>query len=404
MNDNPASLSTFDAQRVISSLRTGTVPGQQLREFTVGRQPLLDSLKEDLEFVSAGGSKVRLLSASYGGGKTHLLTLLREEALAARFLVSYVELHSREAPFDRFEIIYSKLMQGLRGAASAAGVEEVLDGWTRANRLYDVKDLETALTSVTSFPDLRNAVRTYVTYSVGDTELHLEFRNAALSWLYGARLPAALASKVGVRGSISITNVSDVLRSFLALTRAAGFPGIVLLLDEAAAVTSLERSQRRNDANQNLRKLLDNADSNEGLFVVFATTPRFLEDSERGAKSYPALWDRIRPVLRLPAGVAESRGPVMHLQPLNESQLAELASRVLVAYATAYGWGQGWDANDDAVSKYAEKFLSSPKRDSVRAFIRGWVTILDSVEAPESLSAIDSLLDEMSFDNGGESV
>jgi len=404
MNDDLASLSTVDAQRVISSLRTGTVPARRLAEFTVGRQSLLDSLKEDLEFISAGGSKVRLLAASYGGGKTHLLTLIRGQALASGFLVSYVQLDSREAPFDKFEIIYSRLMQGLRGTTSISGVEEVLDKWTRANRLYEMKDLESALAKVTSFPDLRNAVKTYMSYSEGSTELHLEFRNAALSWLYGARLPAALASKVGVRGPISIANVSDVLRSFLALTRAAGFPGVVLLLDEAEAVTSLERSQRRNDANQNLRKLLDNADSNEGLFVVFATTPRFLEDPKRGAKSYPALWDRIRPVLRLPAGLAESRGPVIHLQPLNEGQLAELASRVLAAYATAYGWGQGWDANHDAVSKYVRKFLSSPDRDSVRAFVRGWVTILDSVEVPESLSAIDGLLDQMGFDNGGESA
>ena len=404
MGDSLASLSTFDAQRLITSLRTGTVPAHHLRQLTVGREDLLDSLNEDLEFVSAGGSKVRLLAASYGGGKTHLLTLLRDEALANRFLVSYVELHSREAPFDKFEVLYSKVMQGLQSATAEAGVEEVLDVWVRTTRLYDLRALETALAAVTSSPDLRNAVKTYVTFAEGSGELHLQLRNGVLSWLYGARLPAAVAGKVGVRGPISITNVSDVFRSFLRLTRAVGFPGMVLLLDEAEAVTSLERSQRRNDANQNLRKLLDNTDNNEGLFVVFATTPRFLDDPDRGAKSYPALWDRIRPVLRPLAGVAESRGPVMQLRPLAGDQLVALAARVLVAYAKAYRWDHESDVDNAALSKYVKAFLSSQEPNSVRAFVRGWVTILDAIGTPEGLSSIDSLLDEVDFDQAEQPV
>lgn len=402
MPDVLSSLSAFDAQRVITSLRVGTIPARQLRQFTVGRRDLLGSLAEDLEFVSAGGSKVRLLAASYGGGKTHLLTLLREEALAGRFLVSYVELHSREAPFDKFEIIYSILMRGLQSATSVSGVEEVLDGWTRANRLYDVGSLEAALASLTSSPDLRGAIKTYVTYSEGSSELHLELRDAALSWLFGARLPAALARRVGVRAPITITNVSDVLRSFLGLTRAAGFPGVVLLLDEAEAVTSLERSQRRNDANQNLRKLLDNAESNEGFLVVFATTPRFLDDSERGARSYPALWDRIRPILRYPGGAAETRGTVVRLQPLGADDLAELATRVFVVYVRAYGWNEGSGIDGAVVAKYVKRFLRSRSPDSVRAFIRGWVTILDSVEALGELAQLDSLVERAAFVDDGD--
>jgi len=399
--DELNSLSQLEAKRVITSLRVGTVPVQQLRLFTVGRQDLLDSLKEDLEFISAGGSKVRLLAASYGGGKTHLLTLLREEALESGLLVSYVELHSREAPFDKFEIIYSILMQSLRSAASIAGAEEVLDRWTRANRLYNVKDLETELAKVTSFPDLRNAIKTYVAYSEGGSELHMEYRSAALSWLYGSRLPPGVARKVGVRGPITIANVSEVLRSFLRLARAAGFGGVVLLLDEAEAVTSLERSQRRNDANQNLRKLLDNAENNEGLFVVFATTPRFIEDPDRGAMSYPALWDRIRPPFRQLAVVGDTRGTVVHIEPLAAEHLAELAARASAAYAKAYAWGGGIHISDAAVAKYVSKFLSSGDPNSVRAFIRGWVTILDSVGGPGDLAAIDRVLDRVSFEDDG---
>lgn len=396
MLDNLSSLSEFDAQRIIDSLRVGTVPTDQLKTLTVGRDDILTALRDDLDFIAAGGSKVRLISASYGGGKTHLLGLLSHAALNSNFLVSHVQLHAREAPFDQFEVIFSVLMQGLRSASSSAGIEDVLNLWIKKNRFYEAADLEAALSLVTSSPDMKAALRAYVTYSEAQTEHHIELKTAVVSWLSGTKLPAAIRTRIGVRNPVSITTVSEVLRSFLLVAREAGYSGVVFLLDEAEAVTTLERTQRRNDANQNLRKLLDNADNNQGLFVVFATTPRFLNDEKKGAMSYAALWDRIRPVLR-GSKFTQVRGPVIPLPPLSNAEFKELASRILQVYSKAYGWNGPADGAQSVIPTYVDVFSSSKTEGSVRGFLRAWIAVLDNIEPTTALDEIKELFGELEF-------
>ena len=109
MEMNPAEiLSSFEAEKLLGALRTGTVPVHHLELATAGRQFWLEAFDEDLAFVSQGGSKIRFISAHYGGGKTHFLNRIKKKALGKNFLVSYVELNSREAPMDKFETIFPK--------------------------------------------------------------------------------------------------------------------------------------------------------------------------------------------------------------------------------------------------------------------------------------------------------
>jgi len=98
-------LDPITAERIIEAFRQGAVPTEHLQLFCLGRERWLQSVRKDLDFVAKGGSKVRFLLAPYGGGKTHFLMLAKEIAASTNFLFSYVELNSREAPFDRFEII-----------------------------------------------------------------------------------------------------------------------------------------------------------------------------------------------------------------------------------------------------------------------------------------------------------
>ena len=64
-------LNTFDAEAIIESFRQGTVPTRHLELYSVGRERWLGSIARDLAFIAQGGSKIRFLSAPYGGGKTH---------------------------------------------------------------------------------------------------------------------------------------------------------------------------------------------------------------------------------------------------------------------------------------------------------------------------------------------
>lgn len=97
----------------------------------IGRDFWLSALTEDMVFVASGASKIRFLSAPYGGGKSHFLSAVEQVAKERQFLVANVELHSREAPLDRFEIIFPKIMRNLAGISGVNVLETVFNEWLK---------------------------------------------------------------------------------------------------------------------------------------------------------------------------------------------------------------------------------------------------------------------------------
>ena len=103
----------FICQSIVRALRSGLVPSLGLDRIVVGREAELAQLRRDLEFSRKGGSWVRYFSGDYGVGKTFFCSLLREVAWQMGFVVAAVDL-GRDAPFHRFEVIYQRIMEGMR--------------------------------------------------------------------------------------------------------------------------------------------------------------------------------------------------------------------------------------------------------------------------------------------------
>ena len=144
MRDEHLELSPIEGRRILEALRRGGVPTDYAESLLVGRGHWLSSVHEDLEFVANGGAKSRLIVAPYGGGKTHFLSLVSDVALKQRFAVSYVELQSREAPFDRFETIFGKIMRQVQ-TCDGQGVQQILDRWSSTFPYYSAREIEGAL-------------------------------------------------------------------------------------------------------------------------------------------------------------------------------------------------------------------------------------------------------------------
>jgi len=352
-----------------------------------------------LEFIAAGGSKSRLIVAPYGGGKTHFFSLVRNLALEQRFAVSYVELRSREAPFDRFETIFGKIMRELRTRDRQAGVQQILDNWAANFPHYSAQEIEGALREIARSLDFRNALRSYLDLASISTPESLGRRQDIVAWLQGDRLPAAVLRELGIRNRLTILNVSEILVSFLQFLRAAGYAGLVLLLDEAEAITSLTQSRRRDEANQNLRRLLDNTDANRGFYLLFATTPTFMEDPQRGARSYPALWDRIRNVLTLHTGVPSRRSLIMNLEPLDEADAAALAARVVQIHGMAWDWGADNVFTENDIKKYVERYSEVKPDGPVRPFLRTLIDLLDVAQESDESFEPSKIVGELTFGN-----
>ena len=390
-----AELSQIEARGILEALKSGAVPTEHAELMAVGRDSWLSSVREDLEFIAAGGSKSRLIVAPYGGGKTHFLSLVRALALEQKFAVSFVELRSREAPFDRFETIFGKIMREVRTHDGQESVQQILENWASSFPYYSAQEIERALREISRSLDFRNALRTYLDLAAVSSPESLTSQQDIVAWLQGYPLPASVMKGLGIRNRLTILNVSEVLTSFLQFLRATGYAGLVLLLDEAEAITSLSQSRRREEANQNLRRLLDNTDQNRGFYLLFATTPRFMEDPDRGARSYPALWDRIRNVLTFQTRTPSKRALIMNLEPLDEDDCASLAAKVVHIHATAWDWPADEVLTDDVIRNYVGRYVEKKPDGTVRLFLRTLIDLLDvaqeSVESFEPYEVIGEL-------------
>jgi len=391
-------MAQFDAERIVDALRAGVVPPGHLRDLSVGRTQWLESVKHDLHFVAQGASKLRLLSAPWGGGKTHFLALLKEDALELNFVVSYIELHSREAPLDRFEIVFPKLIRGLI-FPDGGTIESVLDSWASRFPYYSADEIGMELRKLSPSLDFRAALRACLMHAKGDLSTHRGVLRNVAGWLQGDSLSADLR-KLGVYNPVKITNVTEILGSFLRFVLQQGYGGVVVMLDEAEAVTSLTQSRRRNEANQNIRKLLDNADEHVGLYIIFATTPSFLTDPTRGARSYPALWSRIHNVVSLGLEKISKRSIIIPLEPLDLMELRELANKIAEIHSKAYEWNAHEYVDDKAIEALMARFATESKGKAVRSFIRPLVYLLDQVEEEKERSVCDSLISQIRFEEG----
>jgi len=389
-------LTSVDAEKAVESFRQGTVPIGHLELYSVGRERWLTSVSRDLSFIAQGGSKVRFLSAPYGGGKTHFFTLARARALSADMLVSYVELNSREAPFDRFEVIFPKIMRST-SLPNGSSIERMLEDWARRFPYYSSEEIETNLRQIAPSLDFRAALRACLQYANTDSADHRMRIQGIVAWLQGYRVLTELKG-IGIRANITIANVSEILGSFLRFVKASGYQGLVLLLDEAEAITSLAQSQKRDEANQNIRKLLDNAEEHRGLYILFATTPKFLTDPITGAQSYPALWTRIKDMVGGGLEHTSSRSTLMVLPPFDRTDLDTLAPRIVDTHAIAYGWNARNSCDGTLLDKYVSTFLQRGDPRMIRSFIKGLVSVLDILEEGDGPSTAEALIERMEFE------
>ena len=364
----------------------------------IGRQFWVDALTEDLDFVAKGASKIRFLSAAYGGGKTHFLSSIEDVAIEKSFVVANIELHSREAPLDRFEVVFPKIMRSLKCASGTDALQQVFRRWLDSASLYDRSNIDRELRTVSPSFDFQAALRAFVERADSDRSEDEEIVQAVLGWLCGDPLSSLLRQHTRIRNRISITNVSEIFGSFLNLVHRSGFRGAAVFLDEAQAVTSLTQSRRRDEANQNIRKLLDNADRYQGLLIVFSTTPTFLDDPERGARSYPALWDRIRTVIKVPRGMKPNkRTLIIELDPPGKRELKKMAASVVSLHSKAYDWQGEVALPESVVNELVDRYMKSSSVVVYRPFLRTVIALLDAAEQGADAERIRTIVSEVDF-------
>jgi hypothetical protein len=323
-NKGETTITQGQALRIINALRKGTPPKEDVRLVSIGRERLIEYFEGKLGQIREYGlSDVKFVMADFGHGKTHFLDLLRQLAFELNFAVSHVELHSTEAPFDRLALVIQRLAQGLATSEFREdGLSKILDKWAAGLTGKTQTEVYAAVESI-PFPQMRQKLAQYCLAHNDVSGIQFGAKYEILKWFRGEETKAR-----------TFTNIKEFLHGLVDFLRLAGYSGLVVMLDEAEAITSLTRVARRDLANENIRQIIDNDTDSQGFYFVFASTPTFFDDTRSGAPTYDALWRRIRN----PLGSVMSRSlenVIIELPALDEDEFFSLGRRIRDVYEIA---------------------------------------------------------------------
>jgi BREX system ATP-binding protein BrxC/D len=306
----------------------GVPPAGSARLIDVGTDRYLEFFRSEIleDFVSRGAGSVRFYEGPYGSGKTHLLEVLTEEALDAGFAVARIDLSTASGLAD-WHMLTERILSDLEvrlPAGSARSLPRILEllsynGDHPSNRL---RERPLPHSGFARAMDL--ALR-------GDASpLGLDLIE---QFLTGNRVSVRDLHAAGVRGvkhPLSSRNAEYVLRTVLGGLRLAGLRGTLLAFDEAEK--SFTRNSGRVRAGANLLRRFVDAAAAGGLWscvAIFAVLPGFVEAA---ARVYPALGQRVLPVVE--DGLAVWRSPFIRVSDVAESGdpdvfLAGLVGRIV---------------------------------------------------------------------------
>ena len=391
---------------LLSSLSAGVVPRTGAAYIVIGRDNESLSLCRDLETVSDGGAFTRFVIGRYGSGKSFLLQLLRSYACEKGFLCADADLSPERrlsASGGAGLATYRELIKNLSSKTSGDGgaLSQVIVRWISSvktdvaadgvsvdseafsaevsKRIFAVmRELESGIGSF----DLARVISTfYKAYESGDGELE----SACMRWLrgeYKTRTEARQA--LGVTAIIDDSNWYDYIKLLASFSRKIGYKGLIILIDECVNLYKIpNRISRENNYEKILSIYNDTMQGKaEGLGVIFAGTPQFLEDGRRGLFSYEALRSRLSDTAFamsenfVPSNLS---GPVIRLAQLSEDELLALIKRVTVLYGMYYG---ETGVSDEEMRAFLYKVLSgNVAKDLVtpREIIRTYLSVLGAI-------------------------
>jgi hypothetical protein len=335
-------LTQSEAHHIFDKLRNGLVPERGLDAYAVGIDKPRDEIRRQLELAQEGAGNVKFLRGGYGCGKTFMARVAIAEAQAKNFVTSFVVVSDNDLRFHLFDEVYRKVVSSLSTQASPRGaLGDILDRWIGQveNALialganpdapdFDTKvrsKLQEQLTTMTSGRAPVDFVR--VVQTIFDLKQKGEVGEASslISWLSGSQNVAASAKKLAeIKGDISSTDALAYLRGVLEISKAAGYKGMLIVIDEAETILRM-RSDSRHKSLNGIRQICDASGDYPGLLWIFTGTPDFF-DSQRGVKGLAPLHDRIG--FQDNGRFSNLRQPQLQLRPFDAERLRAVAYRL----------------------------------------------------------------------------
>lgn len=369
-------LTAAQAELIVNSLQSGTVPIEYAHLYNVGREVQIQSIREDIAQHSSG---LKFINGDYGQGKTQMLAVIRHWAISNGYAASHVVLTSRGTTLGSLRNVYGAILRSLwRPDARVSALQAVLEvivgqyrAWVAGVDSWDLQCPRYSHISMLFCHHCYEAGLVEQQYLPGFRDIDPVFRRAVSMYRRSSEglLPDRMTREavlrflqddLGYRQGLNFVGMwlpmtaEDVLAGLAAIARIlrlAGLKGLVIALDEAEAIPAAGPAGTR-AGYQNLAALIAAAEQASSIYFLYATTPSFFED----AKSYaPALARRI------------SKGTQMDLPALTIEDYVELAQRIESLIRLSRG-------SCDDVSTTARQLASellSGHTGSVRNFLTG---------------------------------
>lgn len=328
---------------------SGQPPEQGIRFVNVGNEELLGII--DREYLNAllensRGSAFKLVQGYFGGGKTHFLHCVRDLAWQRGFLTSTVNLTPTECPYEDPYKVYRNVVTNLCSAPVVAGSEpsrslpDVLRDFVWERLGTDDKEKantwieRTAMRIPVDNHTYRRAAAEYIRAVINhDTEGEAILE----AWLRGDMIPRSELKRFGVYDVIEKANAFQSLCSMVQVLVGYGFPGVVILFDEADR--NLSTTEKHiHQIGDNLRQVIDMCGSSKlpGVLFMYAVPPEFMRTI---VPNYPALEQRLKSPLSM--GRRSPQSVLIDLENLGlepSDLLKAIGVKILNVSKVAWDW------------------------------------------------------------------
>jgi hypothetical protein len=393
-------LSSRDVDHIFEALRKGLVPERGIDAFAVGIENRRGELHRQLDLVDktkGNEGTIKFLRGGYGCGKTFTARLAVLDAQQRGFATSFVVVSDNDLRFHRFDDVYRKVVSELGTAVCPRGaLSDILDRW--------IGNVEEALTNAgedDSAPDFDEKVKkrlnedlvaatqgkapadfVRVIQTIFDLKQKgdLAEAGALISWLSGSGNVAASAKKAAdIKGDIGSGDALEYLRGILEIVKAAGYKGLVIIIDEAETILRMRKDSRHKSLN-GIRQIADAAGSYPGLLWVFTGTPEFF-DSRHGVAGLTPLHDRI--AFRKTGAHINLRQPQLELTPFDADRLKQVAYRLRELFPASDRGRLDERVSDAFLDRLVQEVTAGFRGDVgvvPRQFLRELVDQLDTVD------------------------
>lgn len=396
-----STLTRRDVEHIFESLRKGLVPERGIDAFAVGIEKQRGELHRQLDLAEAGEGTIKFLRGGYGCGKTFMARLAILDAQARGFATSFVVVSDNDLRFHRFDDVYRKVMTELGTASCPRGaVGDILDRW-----IGNIEESLIAAGEDEEAPEFDDKVRTRldgdlasltggqapqdfvrVVQAIFDLKQRGEVAEAGalISWLCGSGNVAASAKKIAnIKGDIGSRDALDYLRGVLEIVKAAGYRGLLIVIDEAETILRMRKDSRHKSLN-GIRQIADAAGGYPGLLWLFTGTPDFF-DSRHGVAGLAPLHDRIRFLKQ--GRFASLRQAQLELTPFQAPRLQGVAMKLRELFPSTDRGRLDTRVSPDFVRRLVAEVTTGFKGDVgvvPRQFLREFVNVMDLVDEDDA--------------------